>query len=219
MKDPDNRRCPVVFDLGGVLLDWDPRHLYRRLFAGDEAAMERFLAEVCTPDWNRLLDAGTPFAAAVDALIARHPQQADLIRAYDARWPEMVAGPIAGSVVLLAELKSRRTPLYVLSNFPVDKYQLMRRRFSFLGWFDGVVISGEVGVCKPDAGIYQALLARYRLEAGACLFVDDRPANVAAARALGMAATLFRSPTDLRQALRAAGLLPGPAEGEPAARR
>ena len=213
MSALDTRRRPVVFDIGGVLVDWDPRHLYRKLFHGDDAAMERFLGEICSPAWNRRLDAGAPFAAAVAELAARYPARADLIRAYDERWLEMVAGPIAGSVVLLAELKSRGRPLYALSNFATEKYALLRRRFSFLAWFEGVLLSGEVGVCKPDPGLYDAFLARFGLAAADCLFIDDQEANVATAEALGMTAIRFRSPDALRRALAERGLVGGGAAG------
>src|SRR5271166_1225287 len=115
MVAPD--RGIVVFDLGGVLIDWDPRHLYRKLFAGDEAAMEHFLATVCNQEWNRCQDAGRSFAEGAERLKRTHPDKGELIEAFGARFDEMMPGPIAGSVELLAELRSRGTPLYGLSNW------------------------------------------------------------------------------------------------------
>src|SRR5258707_8261699 len=118
----------VVFDLGGVLIEWDPRHLYRKLFAGDEAAMEHFLATVCTHEWNRGQDAGRSFAEGASLLKAEHPHHAELIDAYGARFNEMMAGPIAGSVEILAELRDRGTPPYALNNFSAETVPLALRR-------------------------------------------------------------------------------------------
>ena len=140
----------VVFDLGGVLIDWDPRHLYRKLFAGDEAAVEHFLATVCTHEWNRGQDAGRTFAEGGRLLKAEHPDKAVLIDAYCARFHEMLPGPIAGSVEILAELKTLGTRLYCLTNFSAETYPPTFERFEFLRWFRGVLVSGEVGVIKPD---------------------------------------------------------------------
>ncbi|HET6521449.1 MAG TPA: HAD family phosphatase, partial [Geminicoccaceae bacterium] len=198
----------VVFDLGGVLIDWNPRHLYRGLF-DEEAAMERFLAEVCTQDWNERQDAGRSWAEAVAELCARHPDHRDLIEAYDARWPEMVRGAIGGTVGVLAELREAGTPLFALSNWSAEKFPLMRARFDFLGWFEHVVLSGEVGLIKPDPRIFELLLARVGRDAGACVYIDDVDGNVEAARRLGLDAVPFRSPDQLRGELVRRGLLGG----------
>src|SRR5918911_3336816 len=115
-------RDTVVFDLGGVLIDWDPRHLYRKLFAGDEPAMERFLAEVCTPGWNHALDAGQAFAEAVAELCSRHPRERERIEAYHRRWIEMVKGPIAPTVAILEELDGRGVPLWALTNWSSETF-------------------------------------------------------------------------------------------------
>lgn len=194
----------LVFDIGGVLIDWDPRHLYRRLFA-QEAAMEAFLAEVCTPAWNLSLDAGRPFAEAVAELSRAHPSLAPLIAAYDARWEEMVAGPIAPVVALLRRLAAAAIPLYALTNFSAEKFPLMRARFDFIGLFEGIVVSGSEGVVKPDPRIYRILVDRYRLDPAACLFIDDAAANVAGAAAIGMPAVRFEGAASLVRALAAAG--------------
>jgi 2-haloacid dehalogenase len=195
------QRRIVVFDFGGVLLDWNPRHLYRKLFAGDEAAMESFLANVCTPTWNERQDAGRSFADAVAELLPRHPDQAALIAAYGQRFDEMIAGPIEGTVEILAELKQSGVPRYGLTNWSAETYHPQRRRFAFLSWFDGIVVSGEEGVIKPDPRIFRILLERYRIAPEEAVFIDDNPGNVAAATALGLHGIHFRSPEALRSEL------------------
>jgi len=197
----------AVFDLGGVLIDWDPRHLYRRLFDGDDAAMEAFLADVCNASWNALLDAGRPWPEATAELVARHPTQRTLIEAYRARWPEMLAGPIQPTVEILAELRRARLPLFALSNWSAETYPIARERYDFLRWFDAVVISGAVGICKPDPRIFRHLLDSHALDAGSTLFVDDHAANVEAAAALGFVAHRFESAQRLRADLEELGLL------------
>ena len=143
-------RKVVVFNLGGVLIDWDPRHLYRKLF-DDEAEMERFLSTVCTPAWNREQDAGRLCADAARVFKADHPEQAHLIDAYYVRSGEMMPGPIAGSVDILGELHARGTPLYALTNFSAETYSLACRQFAFLGWFRGVLVSGEEKVINTKS--------------------------------------------------------------------
>src|SRR4051812_2156262 len=141
------RRRIVVFDLGGVLLQWDPRHLYRKLFA-DEAAMETFLAQVCTVEWNERQDAGRTFREAVAELMPQHEDKRELIEAFGARFGEMIPGALEGTVEILRELKARGTPLYALTNWSAETYPPQRLRFAFLDLFDGVVVSGEEGVIK-----------------------------------------------------------------------
>lgn len=204
----------VVFDIGGVLIDWDPRYLYRKLL-GDEAAVERLLTEVCTPEWNREQDRGRPWAVAVAELSARFPEQAELIAAYHARWDEMVAGPVAGTADLLADLRDRGVACYALTNFSVEMFDRVRRRFGFLGWFDGAVVSGAEGLVKPDPAIYRVLLDRYRLDPATTLYVDDLVANVTAARDLGMRARHFTSAAGLRADLVAHGLITELAQNYP----
>jgi 2-haloacid dehalogenase len=198
----------VVFDLGGVLIDWDPRYLYRKLLA-DEAAVEEFLATVCTPEWNAEQDRGRPFAEGIAELVERHPVHAAAITAYHERWPEMLGGGIPGVVELLAELRSAGVPLYALTNWSAETFGIARERFEFLDWFDGVVVSGEERMVKPDLAIFRLLLDRFGLAPEGALFVDDSPANVAAARELGFDAVQFHGPDRLRRDLRERGLLDG----------
>ena len=201
------RRWTVIFDLGGVLIDWDPRHLYRKLFGGDEAAMEEFLGTVCTPDWNERQDAGRSFADAEAELIAAYPGKAALIRAWNARFDEMIPGAIDGAVAVMQELKARGTPLYALSNWSAETFAGQSRRFPFLAHFDGIVVSGNEGVIKPDPRIFRLLMDRYKVPAEAAVFIDDNPRNAEAASALGIHGIHFRSHAALRQELAALGLL------------
>jgi len=200
-------RSVVVFDLGGVLLDWNPRHLYRRLFAGDEAAMEHFLATVCTTEWNRRQDAGRTFAEAARELLPHHADKLELIEAFGKRFDEMISGPIPGSVEVLAELKALRVPLYAITNWSAETFPPQRRRFAFLDWFDGIVVSGLEGVIKPDPRIFRVLVERYGIEPRAAVFIDDVSDNASAATALGFHGIHFRSADQLRSELVAAGML------------
>jgi 2-haloacid dehalogenase len=197
----------VVFDFGGVLVDWDPRHLYRTLFE-DEGAMEEFLATVCTGEWNDLLDRGRPFAEAVADLVERFPDSAELVTAYHERWPEMLRGPIEGTVEVLEELRAAGVPTFLLSNASAETWPHVTERFGFLGRIDGLLLSGEVGVAKPDPEIFDELCRRFGLRPEATFFVDDRAVNVDAARRLGFAAHHFRGSAGLRAELVALGLLP-----------
>jgi 2-haloacid dehalogenase len=197
----------VVFDIGGVLIDWNPRYLYRKLFAEDTTAMEEFLNSVCTPDWNLQQDAGRPWKEAIDDLSARYPEKAELIAAYDLNWDEMVSGPIPGAADLLWELKRRGTPVYCITNFSVDKLNRARERFEELNAFDGIVISGEARMLKPDAAIYRRLLDQHDLRAEDTLFIDDVEHNVRGAQAVGMHAVRFTDAKALRNDLTGYGLL------------
>ena len=201
----------VIFDVGGVLIDWNPRHLYRKLFDVDsDGLMERFLAEVCTPEWNLRQDAGRPFAEAVAELTRCFPDYADLIAAYDSRWEEMVPGAHDQTVDIVRELKTQGTPLYCLTNFSGEKFPLMQRRFDVFDLFDGIVVSAEVGMVKPDPAVYRYLVQRFGLETSSCLFVDDAEANVEAAALIGMQAVRYLSSQQLRCELKMRGLLASP---------
>jgi len=197
----------VVFDLGGVLVDWDPRYLYRGRFE-DEAAMETFLATVTTPEWNLTMDAGRPFAEAVADLSTHHPEHADHIRAWHLEWERMLGGPIEPTVELLAEIQAVGLRLFALSNWSAETFPIALQRYPFLGWFEGIVISGEEGVVKPDPEIFGILARRYGLEPRATILVDDLPRNVEAAAAAGFRAIRFTDAEALRAELAALGILP-----------
>ena len=207
MADGAQERPVVVFDLGGVLIDWNPRHLYRKLFA-DEATMEWFLAEVCHGAWNLEQDRGRTFAAAIEEAALRHPDQRAMIEAYHARWDEMLAGAIDGSVAILEELAAAGCELHALSNWSAETFPLARPRFAFLERFGTILVSGDERLVKPDARIFQLLLERIAHPAQRCIYIDDSKPNVAAAAALGFDAIAFTSPSALRAALVERKLLP-----------
>jgi 2-haloacid dehalogenase len=197
----------IVFDIGGVLLDWNPRYLYRRLM-DDEAEMERFLGEVCTMQWHEANDLGVPFEVTCADLAAEHPDHAELIWAWGRRSEEMIGGPIDGTVAILRELKEDgNVGLFALTNMEATTYPLRRDRYEFLQWFEGTVVSSSEGVIKPDERIFQVLLQRYGLSAASTLMVDDNPRNIAAAAAIGMPTVLFESPEGLRRVLEQRGVL------------
>jgi 2-haloacid dehalogenase len=195
----------VVFDLGNVLIGWDPRRLYRPLF-GDPREMEWFLQHVCTDAWNLEQDRGRDFATAVELLVRAHPAHLHaLIRAYDERWLEMLSGEIAGSVAILEQLHAAQVPLYAITNWNQDKFRQTRGSYGFLERFVGIVVSGEERLLKPDPAIYHTLCSRYQLRAEHCVFIDDSAKNVAGARAVGMQALRFETPEQLAVDLRALG--------------
>ncbi len=201
----EQRIDTIVFDLGGVLVDWDPRHLYRGEFE-DEAAMEEFLATVTTPAWNLELDGGRSFAEGVRALVAEHPRHEALIRAYHERWPEMLRDPILGTVEILAELRAVEVPCYALTNWSAETFPHARERFEFLSTFDGVVVSGEERAVKPDPALFAVLEQRFGVEPARTVFIDDSATNVAGAAARGYATVHFTGPEDLRARLATLGL-------------
>jgi HAD superfamily hydrolase (TIGR01509 family) len=196
----ESRATVVVFDIGNVLLHWDPRLLYRKLF-GDEAEVKWFLQEVCSPSFNLELDRGRPFSEAISDLMRRHPNYAEEIRAYDERWLETTQGLMTDSVEILETLRRNGIRNYAITNFSAEKFSVVRTLFPTLDTFDGIVISGEERVVKPDPAIYALLLDRYRLAAADCLFIDDSSKNVDGARAVGMHAHRFESASGLRAEL------------------
>lgn len=196
----------VVFDLGGVLIDWNPRYLYRQLFGADEAGMEHFLAEVCHAGWNERQDAGRSWAEAVDEAVARHPAHESNIRAYHERWSEMLAGPIHGTVAILEELRGTPIRLLALTNWSAETFPIAQQRYAFLQWFEGILVSAHEKLAKPDPAIYQLLIKRYQLDAAATLFIDDSLRNVQAAIGVGLQSVQFAGAAVLRRDLVSLGL-------------
>ena len=188
-----------------MLIHWDPRLLYRKLLPSEDA-VERFLATVCPSEWNERLDAGLPLAAGIAERVAAFPHHEPLIHAYAERFGEMML-PMHRSIAVLEELSERRVPLFALSNWSAETFERTHTRFPFLSAFDGLVISGRIGLAKPDPRIFRHLLDEHELGADEVVFVDDKPYNVEAARAVGMAAELFEGPALLRAALVRHGLL------------
>jgi 2-haloacid dehalogenase len=200
-------RSIVVFDLGGVLIDWNPRHLYRKLFHGDDSAMEHFLATVCTPSWNLQQDAGRPFSEGCAELKALYPQQAELIDAWLRRYDEMLAGTIPGAIEILAELHARAVPLYALSNWSAETFPIALKRFDFLQWFQGTLLSGEARLLKPDPRLFRLFCEKFAVDPSQIVYIDDLALNVEAATALGMHGIQFVGPPALRAELVKLGLL------------
>jgi 2-haloacid dehalogenase len=197
----------VVFDLGGVLIDWDPRFLYRQLFA-DRSEMEDFLARICTPDWHRAHDLGEDITASCERLALLHPGHRDMIMAWAERGDEMAVGQIDETVEVLRELTAAGTRCYALSNMEPQMFTIRRARFPFMSWFDDHVISGIEGVAKPDRRIFEILLERHGLRPQSTVFIDDHTPNIVAAQELGITAIQYTSPQRLRQDLHILGLTP-----------
>lgn len=194
----------VVFDVGNVLIRWDPRLLYRDLIP-DDAKRDWFMQNVCTAAWNIEQDRGRSWEEAVALLVEAHPEWAAEIRAYDERWHETVPGVIEDSVAVLAELKAKGEQVYAITNFSREKWAQCLIRFPFLQSFDGVVVSAHERLIKPDPAIFQLLLQRYALAAEDCIFVDDSEKNIEGARSIGMKVVHFVEPIDLRAELRGLG--------------
>jgi 2-haloacid dehalogenase len=197
----------ILFDLGAVLIDWNPRYLYRPIFNGDEKAMEHFLSEVAPPWWNLEIDAGKTFDRAVAERIAVHPDHADKIALWRDGWEKMLKDEIAGSVEILGELRNKGHRLHALTNWSAETFPIARRRFEFLKWFENIVVSGEVGLAKPDPRIFALTIERCKLDPSRTVFIDDSLKNVEAGRDAGMHALHFRDPDQLRADLARLGVL------------
>jgi 2-haloacid dehalogenase len=203
MAAPDT----VLFDLGNVLVDWNPRHLYRRIFAGRPREMEHFLAHVCSQAWNERHDAGVPFQQNVADLARRHPWYRDEIEAFWTRWPETMRGEIAGSVRLLERLKDRGVAVHALTNWSAETFPHAEAAFGWLDHFGEIVVSGRIGMKKPEPRIFRHAANACGLTPGSTLFVDDAVRNTDAAAALGFHTHLFRGPEGLEDCLTGHGLL------------
>ena len=190
----------VVFDLGNVLIDWDPRYLYRKLFQNDDE-VEWFLENICDYDWNLKHDSGQLFSKGILEKSKKFPDYSDHINAWYQRWEEMLGGPIDESVKVLSELKEKGVSLYIVSNWSAETYPIAEERFDFLSWFDGKIISGEVGIVKPDQEIYKLLINRYDLNPHQTLFIDDKEENIKSAELLGINGIHFQNASILREDL------------------
>ena len=196
----------IVFDLGGVLIDWNPRHLYEKIFS-DLDEMESFLKEVCSMDWNSQMDVDKSFLDAIDELVPKFPQYEEQIRAYYPRWEEMIGGVFQGTVKILRELKEAGFPLAALSNWSSETFPRVKDQYEFLSWFNPLVISGHIGYKKPDPEPFQILLHELNLDAGDCVFIDDMEDNIQEARRQGFEVIQFSSPEQLRTDLVDLGLI------------
>lgn len=197
----------IIFDLGAVLIDWNPEFLYRKIF-DDESEMRYFLKNICTPEWNAQQDAGRKWADAVDLLLPQHPEYENEIRAYWQRWPEMLNGPISGTVEILQEIKKQnKYRLLALTNWSEETWPYAWEQYHFLQWFEGILVSGKEHMKKPDPRIYHLLIERYGIEPERSLFIDDSRANVESAQAVGIQAVHFTSPEQLLVQLQEAAII------------
>lgn len=189
----------IIFDFGGVLIDWNPLHLYNRYFLGDEAKARWFIDNICTMEWNVQMDAGKPFADGIRELTALHPEWADAIAAYRTRWQEMIGGPIPGMTDVVHQLKDAGYHVFGLSNWSWETLSTIIDDYPVIKELEGVVISGLEYVIKPQPEIYRLLLDRYQLKADECVFIDDNLANVQGAEAVGIHGLLFAGPEMLKE--------------------
>lgn len=192
----------IIFDFGNVLLEWNPRFVYRHFFPNDMEAMERFFQEVNFMEWNLQQDKGRPFTEGVAILSGQFPQYAHLIQAYHDHWIDSVGGTITGTVELLNQLKQAGFPLYGLSNWSAETFPYAREKYDFFELFDDMVISGEVGQVKPDPEIFQILLDKIGRPAQECLLIDDSLPNIQQANKMGFATIHFESPLHLEKELK-----------------
>jgi len=191
----------IIFDLGAVLIDWNPRYMYRTLF-NDEAEMEKFLAEVTTSDWNEEQDAGRPLAEGTEILVRQFPEHEEMIRAFYGRWHEMLGGAFYDTVEIFRQLKrSGKYRIYALTNWSAETFPIALERYDFLQWFDGIVVSGEEKIRKPAPEFYHTLLNRYNFKPEEALFIDDNYRNILAAEKIGMNCIHFTSAEQLMKDL------------------
>ncbi|MBQ4284956.1 MAG: HAD family phosphatase [Bacteroidales bacterium] len=190
----------IVFDFGGVLVDWNPHYLYDGYFGSREKA-DWFLANICTMDWNVQMDGGKSFAQGIAELSAVHPQWSREIQMYFDRWMDMMGEEIPHMRELIQDLKRRGYRIFGLTNWSAETFCQVRHRYGIFDLLEGMTVSGEEHVTKPDQAIYRRLLERFSLVPGECLFIDDNAANVAGAIQAGMAAVRFTDPATLKEYL------------------
>lgn len=197
----------IIFDLGGVLIDWNPYYVYDKMF-DDEEKKKFFFENICTPDWNEKQDAGRSLKEATDELLVKHPEWKEYIEAYYGRWEEMLGGPIHDTVEIFKQLKETgKYKLYALTNWSAETFPVALERYEFLHWFDGRVVSGEEKMRKPFPEFYQLLLNRFQLTPEETLFIDDNVRNAKAAEDIGLRTIVFKSPAQLKEELIEHGIL------------
>ncbi len=197
----------IIFDLGGVLIDWNPRYLYSKIFNTEEE-ITWFLENICTPEWNEKQDAGRTFEEATNELLEKFPDHSEAIKAWYGRWQETIRGPIHETVDILKAIKeSKKYRLYALTNWSSETFPWALKNFDFLGWFEGIVVSGDEKTRKPFHDFYHILLKRYNVEPSKAIFIDDNKHNYLAANEIGIDAIHFKSPQDLREELGKRGIV------------
>ena len=191
-------KITIIFDLGGVLIDWNPEYLYLDIFGGDRVKMNAFLEHVCTMDWNENQDAGYPLAQATEDRIALFPEYEILIKKYYGQWEEMLGEAISGSVQVLKKLiDNPKFRVVALTNWSAETFPVALKRFDFLHWFEGIVVSGTEKTRKPYSEIYQITLDRFNIDPSEALFIDDNLRNIKGAKALGINGIHFSTPEEL----------------------
>ncbi len=200
-------RPAIIFDFGGVLVNWDPHYLYRPFFNGDDAAIDRFMQEIGFDEWNLQQDGGRSFDEGVAVLSQQFPQYAQLIRAYHECYPDSIIGPVEGTVKILRACKAAGYPLYGLSNWAKEKFDLVRPKYDFFDCFDDILISSTVNLVKPDPRIFAIFLEQINRRADECVYIDDSAVNAAAADRLGFVTIHFESPPQLAAELDRLGVI------------
>jgi 2-haloacid dehalogenase len=192
----------IIFDLGGVLIDWNPNYLYNKLITNEDER-KQFLTDICSPDWNEEQDAGRTLSEGTELLVSQHPEHEKNIRAFYGRWEEMLGGAIEGTVEIFKQLKeSNRYRIYALTNWSAETFEIALNHYNFMQWFDGIVVSGTEKIRKPNPQFYQLLLNRYQVKPEDALFIDDNHRNILAAEELGIRSIHFSSPNELSLALK-----------------
>jgi 2-haloacid dehalogenase len=203
----DTKITTIIFDLGGVLIDWNPRYVYRQIFDNEEK-IDWFFENICTHEWNEHQDAGRSLQEATEELVAKFPEYENEVRAYYGRWEEMLGGPVNETVEILHLLKQlNKYNLYALTNWSAETFPVALERYDFLKWFDGIVMSGEEKTRKPFPEIYQTLLNRFNVNASEVVFIDDSLRNIKGAEDVGIDGIHFQSPQQLSQELKQRGLM------------
>lgn len=190
----------IVFDFGGVLINWNPHNLYDGYF-GDKEKAQWFIDNICTSEWNSQMDKGKPFSEGVAELVAIHPEWETEIRVYQSRWHEMVTCQVLGMEELLKDLKAKGYPIYGLTNWSDETMQDEFKRWNIFRLVDDMVVSGREKLLKPDPAIYQCMLSRFKIKPEETVFIDDNLKNVEAAKALGIHAIRFENADNLRRQL------------------
>ena len=203
----NNEIDAIIFDLGGVLIDWNPSYVFDKMFNNEEQK-KHFFENICTPDWNEKQDAGRPLKEATEELLHKHPEWKEYIEAYYGRWEEMLGGPIHETVEIFRQLKETgKYKIYALTNWSAELFPIALERYNFLHWFDGRVVSGEEKMRKPFPEFYQLILDRFQLTSQETLFIDDSVRNAKAAEDIGLKTVLFKSPYQLKEELIQKGIL------------
>jgi len=197
----------IIFDLGGVLVDWNPEYLYAEVFHGDKQKVDWFLSEICTNDWNAEQDAGRTLQEATEMLLIQYPEYEAWIRMYYDRWEDMLGGAIDNTVIILNKLKRANTHrLYALTNWSTETFPIAVKRFDFLNHFEGILVSGEEKTRKPFPKIYEIMLERYQINPIKSVFIDDNLENIIAAKKFGMKGIHFKSSRQLHTELSKLGV-------------